>query len=39
LRGGAFMDPAEETRSAYRYSNEPKLQGNLVGVRPARTFR
>jgi formylglycine-generating enzyme required for sulfatase activity len=39
LRGGSFVDIPLFVRSAVRTDNGPAYRGNLLGFRPARTFR
>jgi formylglycine-generating enzyme required for sulfatase activity len=39
LRGGSFMHPALNVRSATRFSSLPDSRGNLTGIRVARTHR
>ena len=39
LRGGSFIYPPWDVRSAYRYGNVPTSRSDDVGFRPARTFR
>jgi formylglycine-generating enzyme required for sulfatase activity len=39
LRGGSFLNPASNVRSAYRNINVPTHRGYLVGFRLARTCR
>jgi formylglycine-generating enzyme required for sulfatase activity len=39
VRGGSFDDLARVTRSAYRASDLPNGRTDVVGFRPARTFR
>jgi formylglycine-generating enzyme required for sulfatase activity len=37
-RGGSFVYPADEIRSAYRLHNDPRTYNNMNGFRPARTL-
>ena len=39
LRGGSFYDMASNVRSAQRITAVPTLRYNLIGFRPARTYR
>jgi formylglycine-generating enzyme required for sulfatase activity len=39
LRGGSFNHTALFVRSAHRNLNAPAVRNNIVGFRPARTFR
>jgi formylglycine-generating enzyme required for sulfatase activity len=38
IRGGSFIYPANEIRSAYRLHNSPTTHNNMTGIRPARTL-
>jgi formylglycine-generating enzyme required for sulfatase activity len=38
LRGGTFLDPAADVRSAYRQSISPVFRLNVYGFRPCRTY-
>jgi len=38
-RGGSFINPAVDARSAGRYSLAPTIRNNLLGLRPARASR
>ena len=38
IRGGSFVYPSREIRSAYRLHNAPNNHSNMTGFRPARTL-
>ena len=38
IRGGSFVYPAGEIRSAYRLHDSPSNHNNMTGFRPARTL-
>ena len=38
IRGGSFVYPENEIRSAYRLHNAPSTRNNMTGFRPARTL-